>query len=104
MPPSKDKDMDGDFFMSPSLDGDNFALWTTKPARILLERWFAQTQKLEEQIGKDPHSPLVTKLVHNIRPNEWTKLSGNDVGEFHYKYYPVEAELVEQEIAEFSVA
>ncbi|CAI9780113.1 unnamed protein product [Fraxinus pennsylvanica] len=34
----------------------------TEPARILLERWFAQTQKLKEQIGRDPHSPLVTEL------------------------------------------
>ncbi|GKG64116.1 hypothetical protein Tco_0649366, partial [Tanacetum coccineum] len=28
-------------------------------------------------------------------PNGWTKLSGDDVGELHYSYYPVEPATVE---------
>ncbi|XP_022846480.1 proteasome subunit beta type-5-A-like [Olea europaea var. sylvestris] len=41
--------------------------------------------------------------VYHVGPNGWTKLSGDDVGELHYKYYPVEAEVVEQEMAELPV-
>ncbi|GFQ03481.1 hypothetical protein PHJA_002491900 [Phtheirospermum japonicum] len=38
----------------------------TEPARILLERLFAQTQKLEEQIGKDPRSPHIAEFGINL--------------------------------------
>lgn len=32
--------------------------------------------------------------------NGWKKLSGDDVGELHYSYYPVVAGAVEQEMVE----
>lgn len=42
---------------------DNGAI---EPARILLERLFAETQKLEEQIGRHPDSPQVSELGLNL--------------------------------------
>ncbi|GKA55341.1 proteasome subunit beta type-5 [Tanacetum coccineum] len=33
--------------------------------------------------------------VYHVGPNGWTKLSGDDVGELHYSYYPVEPATVE---------
>ncbi|BAF18756.1 proteasome subunit beta type-5-A [Oryza sativa Japonica Group] len=42
--------------------------------------------------------------VYHVGPNGWTKLSGDDVGELHYKYYPVEATPVEQEMADAPAA
>lgn len=42
--------------------------------------------------------------VYHVGPNGWKKLSGDDVGELHYNYYPVELESVEQEMAEVPVA
>ncbi|KAH9327368.1 hypothetical protein KI387_007546, partial [Taxus chinensis] len=38
--------------------------------------------------------------VYYVGPQGWTKLSGDDVGELHYKYYPVIETVVEQEMAE----
>ncbi|KAJ9549527.1 hypothetical protein OSB04_022070 [Centaurea solstitialis] len=46
---------------------------------------------------------MPTKFYH-VGPNGWTKLSGDDVGELHYSYYPVEPTVVEQEMAEAVVA
>lgn len=42
--------------------------------------------------------------VYHVGPNGWKKLSGDDVGELHYHYYPVEVAAVEQEMAEVPVA
>ncbi|PWA41775.1 nucleophile aminohydrolase (Ntn hydrolases) superfamily protein [Artemisia annua] len=42
--------------------------------------------------------------VYHVGPNGWTKLSGDDVGELHYSYYPVEPATVEQEMTEAVVA
>ena len=42
--------------------------------------------------------------VYYVGPKGWTKLSGDDVGELHYSYYPVEPTIVEQEMAEAVVA
>ncbi|KMZ65280.1 Proteasome subunit beta type [Zostera marina] len=38
--------------------------------------------------------------VYHVGPNGWQKLSGDDVGDLHYKYYPVIAAPVEQEMSE----
>ena len=38
--------------------------------------------------------------VYYVGPSGWKKLSGDDVGELHYKYYPVTAGTVEQEMGE----
>ncbi|KAG0464167.1 hypothetical protein HPP92_020236 [Vanilla planifolia] len=38
--------------------------------------------------------------VYYVGPDGWKKLSGDDVGELHYKYYPVVAPPAEQEMAE----
>lgn len=48
--------------------------------------------------------PFVWISVYHVGPNGWTKLSGDDVGELHYKYYPVEATPVEQEMADAPAA
>lgn len=42
--------------------------------------------------------------VYHVGPNGWKKLSGDDVGELHYNYYPVEPSTVEQEMTEVSIA
>ncbi|PIA51224.1 hypothetical protein AQUCO_01100216v1, partial [Aquilegia coerulea] len=42
--------------------------------------------------------------VYYVGPNGWKKLSGDDVGELHYMYYPVVPSTVEQEMAEVSGA
>ncbi|KAG5521865.1 proteasome subunit beta type-5-B-like [Rhododendron vialii] len=42
--------------------------------------------------------------VYHVGPNGWKKLSGDDVAELHYNYYPVEATVVEHEMAETSTA
>jgi len=39
-------------------------------------------------------------LVYYVGPNGWKKLSGDDVGELHYHYYPVTPSTVEQEMVE----
>lgn len=39
-------------------------------------------------------------LVYYVGPNGWKKLSGDDVGELHYHYYPVVPSTVEQEMVE----
>jgi len=38
--------------------------------------------------------------VYYVGPDGWKKLSGDDVGELHYHYYPVQAAPVEQEMAD----
>ncbi|KAD2803998.1 hypothetical protein E3N88_37375 [Mikania micrantha] len=38
--------------------------------------------------------------VYHVGSTGWTKLSGDDVGELHYSYYPVEPAIVEQEMTE----
>jgi len=40
--------------------------------------------------------------VYYVGPQGWKKLSGDDVGELHYKYYPVTENIVEQEMVEVS--
>ncbi|KAH7684992.1 Peptidase T1A proteasome beta-subunit protein [Dioscorea alata] len=42
--------------------------------------------------------------VYFVGPNGWKKMSGDDVGELHYKYYPVTTTPVEQEMAEVPAA
>ncbi|GKB36786.1 proteasome subunit beta type-5-like protein [Tanacetum coccineum] len=42
--------------------------------------------------------------VYHVGPNGWTKLSGDDVGELHYSYYPVEPATVEHEMTVAVVA
>lgn len=42
--------------------------------------------------------------VYYVGPDGWKKLSGDDVGELHYNYYPVVTAPVEQEMAEAPVA
>ncbi|KAF5746475.1 hypothetical protein HS088_TW06G00646 [Tripterygium wilfordii] len=42
--------------------------------------------------------------VYSCGPNGWKKLSGDDVGELHYKYYPVTPGTVEQEMTEVAGA
>lgn len=42
--------------------------------------------------------------VYYVGPNGWKKLSGDDVGELHYHYYPVTPETVEQEMVEVAGA
>ncbi|MCO5611600.1 hypothetical protein L7F22_065854 [Adiantum nelumboides] len=40
--------------------------------------------------------------VYYVGPDGWKKLSGDDVSELHYKYYPVAAPVVEHEMIEAS--
>lgn len=42
--------------------------------------------------------------VYYVGPDGWKKLSGDDVGELHYKYYPVVPSPVEQEMVEIPVS
>ena len=42
--------------------------------------------------------------VYYVGPSGWKKLSGDDVGELHYKYYPVMPSTVEQEMVEVAGA
>ncbi|GMH02991.1 hypothetical protein Nepgr_004830 [Nepenthes gracilis] len=42
--------------------------------------------------------------VYHVGPNGWKKLSGDDVGELHYQYYPVTPNTVEQEMADVTAA
>ncbi|PPD72764.1 hypothetical protein GOBAR_DD30341 [Gossypium barbadense] len=42
--------------------------------------------------------------VYYVGPNGWKKLSGDDVGELHYRYYPVMPSTVEQEMVEVTGA
>ncbi|KAF8399926.1 hypothetical protein HHK36_015797 [Tetracentron sinense] len=42
--------------------------------------------------------------VYYVGSNGWKKLSGDDVGELHYKYYPVVPSTVEQEMVEVAGA
>ncbi|CAK9166548.1 unnamed protein product [Ilex paraguariensis] len=52
----------------------------------------------------DLHMTLDLSLVYHVGPKGWKKLSGDDIGELHYMYYPVEPTIVEQEMTELSVA
>lgn len=47
---------------------------------------------------------LTFESVYHVGPNGWKKLSGDDVGELHYKYYPVMPSTVEQEMVEVAGA
>jgi len=38
--------------------------------------------------------------VYYVGANGWKKLSGDDVAELHYNYYPVEPTIVEQVMVE----
>ena len=38
--------------------------------------------------------------VYYVGPDGWKKLSGDDVAELHYNYYPVEPAVVEQVMVE----
>ncbi|GJN04197.1 hypothetical protein PR202_ga21722 [Eleusine coracana subsp. coracana] len=40
--------------------------------------------------------------VYHVGPDGWTKLSGDDVGELHFQYYPVQKTPVEQEMVDAS--
>ncbi|GAB2225232.1 hypothetical protein Droror1_Dr00006023 [Drosera rotundifolia] len=42
--------------------------------------------------------------VYYVGPDGWKKLSGDDVGELHYQYYPVTLSAVEQEMTEVAIA
>ncbi|XP_004144192.1 proteasome subunit beta type-5 [Cucumis sativus] len=42
--------------------------------------------------------------VYYVGPNGWKKLSGDDVGELHYNYYPVTPTTVDQEMTEVTAA
>ncbi|RWV84912.1 hypothetical protein GW17_00053342 [Ensete ventricosum] len=42
--------------------------------------------------------------VYHVGPDGWKKLSGDDVGELHYKYYPVAPTPVEQEMTDAPAA
>ncbi|KAL6839579.1 hypothetical protein ACP4OV_030518 [Aristida adscensionis] len=42
--------------------------------------------------------------VYYVGPDGWKKLSGDDVGELHYHYYPVQKTPVEQEMADAPAA
>ena len=42
--------------------------------------------------------------VYYVGRNGWKKLSGDDVGELHYKYNPVLQSTVEQEMGEVAGA
>ncbi|KAI3885299.1 hypothetical protein MKW98_002691 [Papaver atlanticum] len=42
--------------------------------------------------------------VYYVGPDGWKKMSGDDVGELHYSYYPVVPSVVEQEMTEVPVA
>lgn len=45
-------------------------------------------------------STIQYEPVYHVGPDGWKKLSGDDVGELHYKYNPVTPSTVEQEMAE----
>ena len=47
---------------------------------------------------------MIHIAVYHVGPNGWTKLSGDDVGELHYSYYPVEPATVEHEMTEAVIA
>ncbi|TVT97448.1 hypothetical protein EJB05_57305 [Eragrostis curvula] len=42
--------------------------------------------------------------VYHVGPDGWKKLSGDDVGELHYQYYPVQKTPVEQEMTDASTS
>ncbi|KAG1327592.1 Proteasome subunit beta type [Cocos nucifera] len=42
--------------------------------------------------------------VYYVGPSGWKKLSGDDVGELHFRYYPVAPSPTEQEMSELSPA
>ncbi|KAG2604281.1 proteasome subunit beta type-5-A-like [Panicum virgatum] len=42
--------------------------------------------------------------VYHVGPDGWKKLSGDDVGELHYHYYPVQKTPVEQEMTDAATA
>lgn len=44
------------------------------------------------------------RSVYYVGPNGWKKLSGDDVGELHYNYYPVTPTTVDQEMTEVTAA
>ena len=46
------------------------------------------------------HCQFVSFSVYYVGPDGWKKLSGDDVGELHYHYYPVKETVVEQEMAD----
>ncbi|XP_050276273.1 proteasome subunit beta type-5-like isoform X3 [Quercus robur] len=43
-------------------------------------------------------------MVYYVGPSGWKKLSGDDVGELHHKYYLVMPSAVEQEMVEVAGA
>lgn len=43
---------------------------------------------------------LLWNAVYYVGPEGWVKKSGDDVGELHYKYYPIAEPIVEQEMGE----
>ena len=47
---------------------------------------------------------LFSFSVYYVGPDGWKKLSGDDVGELHYHYYPVMPSTVEQEMVEVTGA
>lgn len=47
---------------------------------------------------------ILFEPVYHVGPDGWKKLSGDDVGELHYKYYPVMPSTVEQEMSEVAGA
>ncbi|KAK9276569.1 hypothetical protein L1049_006104 [Liquidambar formosana] len=49
-------------------------------------------------------SVLNAYVFYYVGPDGWKKLSGDDVGELHYKYYPVMPSTREQEMVEVAGA
>lgn len=45
---------------------------------------------------------LVVVAVYYVGPHGWKKMSGDDVGELHYSYYPVTEASVEAEMGDAS--
>jgi hypothetical protein len=50
------------------------------------------------------HHLFISISVYYVGPDGWKKLSGDDVGELHYQYNPVQEAFVEQQMAEVPAA
>ena len=48
----------------------------------------------------DPYIRLRWPAVYYVGPAGWKKMSGDDVGELHYSYYPVQEVPAEAEMGE----
>lgn len=48
----------------------------------------------------DSYTRLCWPAVYYVGPGGWKKMSGDDVGELHYHYYPVQEAPAEAEMRE----